>query len=156
MMPGHEAGQLPTTNHQPRPLGQEEKMRYEIDDNEVLDHQTGLIWQRAIAENLTFDQAFECAERVARETGLAWRLPTKDELAGLVDKSRHFPASRFPDMPSGWFWSSSEWGWGDTDSAWLVDFAVGDAADGRQCNCYAVRLVRDREPDPVQQAIWFQ
>lgn len=133
-------------------------MRFEIspDGSQVLDHQTGLIWRRDFAANLTYSQALEEAEIVTRETGQAWRLPTKDELAGLVDKSRHFPSSNFPEMPSGWFWSSSEWGWGDTDSAWLVDFAVGDAADGRQCNCYAVRLVRDREPDPVQQAIKFQ
>jgi hypothetical protein len=82
-------------------------MRYEILATEVLDHKTGLIWQRDIAENLTFDQAFEYAERISRETGLAWRVPTFGELRTLLDRSRHNPASAFPDMPSDWFWSST-------------------------------------------------
>ena len=117
--------------------------RYEMsaDGTEVLDHQTGLIWQRAIAENLTFDQASDYAERVAQETGLTWRVPTKDELASLVDDSRHKPASGFPDMPSERFWSSSPYV-GDSSSAWVVSFNDGNVNYyGRHCSL-AVRLVR--------------
>ena len=118
--------------------------RYEmsVDGTEVLDHQTGLIWQRAIAENLTYKQALEHAERVAQATGLAWRVPTKNELVGLVDHSRCDPASGFPDMPSERFWSSSPYV-GSISSAWSVYFNDGDV-DVSYDRGYsdAVRLVR--------------
>ena len=117
--------------------------RYEmsVDGTEVLDHQTGLIWQRAIAENLTFDQASDYAERMWHKTGLTWRVPTKDELATLVDDSRHDPASGFPDMPSEAFWSSSPCV-GYTNYAWVVGFDNGNVNYGNRGNYYAVRLVR--------------
>lgn len=118
--------------------------RYEMsaDGTEVLDHQTGLIWQRAIEENLTYHEALEHAGRVARATGLTWRVPTKDELAGLVDRSRHNPASGFPDMPSEVFWSSSP-SVGNAYDAWFVNFGSG-VVSGRFSRSFslAVRLVR--------------
>ncbi len=117
--------------------------RYEMsaDGTEVVDHQTGLIWQRDIAKDLTFDQARAHAERVAQETGLAWRLPTKDELASLVDDSRHDPACGFPDMPSKWFWSSSPYV-GNTNDAWNVNFNDGNVGCLNRNYYLAVRLVR--------------
>jgi hypothetical protein len=118
-------------------------MRHYILDGgtEVLDCQTGLIWRRDFAENLTFDQAFEYAERVARETGQAWRVPTIDELASLVDRGRCSPASAFPDMPGLWFWSSSPCV-GFTQIAWIVSFFGGYVDGDLRFNNFAVRLVR--------------
>ncbi|MBM4128397.1 MAG: DUF1566 domain-containing protein [Nitrospira sp.] len=47
------------------------------------------------------------ARTKAQRSGLAWRLPTRDELKTLLDGSRINPASAFPDMPSLRFCSSS-------------------------------------------------
>ncbi|MEY4195709.1 MAG: hypothetical protein RLZZ226_2077, partial [Pseudomonadota bacterium] len=136
--PPPEAGvalKKPVSESQPLIAG-----RYEMsaDGTEVLDHQTGLIWQRAIAKNLTHKQALEHAERVAQATGLAWRLPTQGELASLVDDSRHDPASGFPDMPSEAFWSSSP----NANGAWYVYFDDGDVLYNSRNVRFAVRLVR--------------
>jgi hypothetical protein len=116
-------------------------MRYEeLINLEVLDHQTGLIWMKQTAEQ-TFDEAQEYAERAAKATGLAWRLPTKDELIGLVDGSRQGPASGFPNMPSKPFWSSSPYV-GNTNYAWFVGFDDGYVGYGSRLSLGAVRLVR--------------
>jgi hypothetical protein len=119
-------------------------MRYEIDDNEVLDRQTGLIWQRAIAEIVTYEETHEYAERVVRETGRAWRVPTIDELASLVDRGRCRPASEFPGMTSTLFWSSSPYV-GYTDFGWYVSFGNGEIGISNPADRFgSVRLVRDK------------
>jgi hypothetical protein len=119
-------------------------MRYEIDDNEVLDHQTGLIWQRAIAEIVTYEETHEYAERVIRETSQAWRVPAIDELASLVDRGRCRPASGFPGMTSTLFWSSSPYVC-YTDFVWYVSFGNGDIGISNPADRYgSVRLVRDK------------
>ena len=117
--------------------------RYEVsaDGSEVVDHQTGLIWMKQVKTELTFDEAQDYAGQVARETGLAWRVPTVDELISLVDHSCSEPASRFPDMPSDWFWSSSPYV-GDSNYAWGVDFNYGFVSSGNRDGSDAVRLVR--------------
>jgi len=138
--------------------------RYEktADGTEVIDHQTGLIWRADIerrpgkkveegfifketkergADAFTFDEAQTRAQEVAQRTGLPWRVPTVDELASLVDRSRHGSASAFPDMPSKWFWSSSPFV-GDASSAWVVDFYFGDVVNYYRSSASAVRLVR--------------
>ena len=116
-------------------------MRFEINGTEILDRKTGLIWQRAIEKNLTHEEALEHAERISRETGLNWRVPTIDELSSLLDRTRSFPASGFPDMPSETFWSSTPYV-GGTYLAWVVNFDNGRVYDSyRNCGL-AVRLVK--------------
>ncbi len=119
-------------------------MRFEIspDSTEVLDTRTGLIWRRDFAENLTFDQAFEYAERVARETGLAWRVPTVEELSSLLDRTRSFPASAFPDMPSDWFWSSTSLE--RPEFTFHINFENGFDSNVQLNGRYAARLVRSK------------
>ena len=117
-------------------------MRYEVNETEVLDTQTGLIWQKYFTENLTHEEALNNAERVARKTGLPWRVPTIDELVGLIDWTRTSPASAFPDMPETWFWSSSPYV-GRTNYAWYVDFNVGFVYYSNRYDGLAVRLVRN-------------
>jgi hypothetical protein len=113
-------------------------MRYEIlSETEVLDHQTGLIWQRATAENLTFSEA----QAHANDTGQPWRVPTIAELVTLLDWTRASPASAFPDMTPLAFWSSSPYV-GNANSAWHVDFGYGGVDDGSRSSDLAVRLVR--------------
>ena len=118
--------------------------RYELsaDGSEVVDHQTGLIWMKQVETELTFDQAQDYAEQVARETGRAWRVPTIDELASLVDPGRrHYPASGFPDMPPEDFWSSSPY-MDIANLAWNVRFGAGNVSSTCRENSLAVRLVR--------------
>ncbi|MGI9212097.1 MAG: DUF1566 domain-containing protein [Methylococcaceae bacterium] len=139
--------------------------RYEKTANgqEVIDHQTGLIWRADIerraaeigekgfifketetkrqADAFTFDEAQARAKEVAQQTGLPWRVPTVDELASLVDRSRSEPASAFPDMPPIRFWSSSPYA-GGTSSAWDVYFDDGDVGYYSRNLTFAVRLVR--------------
>ncbi len=116
-------------------------MQYITQNSEIIDNQTGLIWQRDVQNNLTYEQALELAERVALETGLAWRVPTVEELSSLLDRTRSFPASAFPDMPSDWFWSSTP-DVGTADYAWSVDFKSGYVINDCLERQYAVRLVR--------------
>ncbi len=118
--------------------------RYELSayGSEVVDHQTGLIWMKQVETELTFDQAQDYAEQVAWETGLAWRVPTIDELASLVDPDRrHYPASGFPDMQFCRFWSSSPY-IGLANLAWSVRFGAGNVSSSYRTNSLAVRLVR--------------
>jgi len=144
--------------------------RYEktADGKEVIDHQTGLIWRADIerraaetvetlkegffstkketetkreADAFTFDEAEIRASEVAQQTGLSWRVPTLDELASLVDRSRSEPASDFPDMPPAWFWSSAPYV-GNADLAWDVYFRYGFVDGSYRYSSYAVRLVR--------------
>jgi hypothetical protein len=106
----------------------------------VCDKQTDLIWQKDYATNKTWQQAMDYADELntAKHGGYSdWRLPTIEELVTLINYQRYNPASDFPGMPNGWFWSSSSYA-GSTSYAWNVygsngsvsycDKTYGDAA----------------------------
>lgn len=79
-----------------------------------------------------------------------WRLPTKDELLGIVKLGVSSPAidtTYFPNTNRYWSWSSSpsanESGYADISYAWLVKFDRGDSASGlRDWDNRHIRLVR--------------
>jgi len=77
----------------------------------VRDTRTGLIWRRAIEPGMfTYKQAVDHAARIAQQTGWPWRLPNREELETLIEKTHTNPAIdrvAFPATPSTWFWSSS-------------------------------------------------
>jgi len=109
-----------------------------LNDLEVLDTQTGLIWRRDYRERVSWDEALEYAASL----GNGWRLPTKDELMTLVNKDRENPASDFPNMPSERFWASLS----DVDypsSAWSVYFGSGSASSIFKTGDYDARCVRE-------------
>jgi hypothetical protein len=131
--------------------------RYQLEDDsdpskakEVRDLKTDLVWRRAEeAQKFTFDDAQIHEAQVATETGKAWRVPTKDELAGLVEKAKFNRSQKlatidhaaFPDTPASWFWSSLS-DVGHFDGAWVVGFGYGGVSNvNRSSNSY-VRLVR--------------
>ena len=92
-------------------------------DGTVTDQNTGLIWQQCnygqtwdgsqcigSAAPLNWDEAFNYIQELNDKHYLAysdWRLPTRNELQGLVDYSRLNPATTFPNTASGRTWSSS-------------------------------------------------
>ncbi len=100
----------------------------------VIDHTTNLMWS---VESLGDPDAADdgttqehCIER-CRESRLLgfdnWELPTRTQLAGLIDDTRHEPAidtSLFPRVKSRWHWTSTPCAWSSA-SAWGVLFDGG-------------------------------
>ena len=109
------------------------------------DIRTGLIWRRAIEPGMfTYKQAVDHAARIAQQTGWPWRIPNKQELETLVEKTRMNPAIDtvvFPATPSTGFWSSSLHE-RDHNYAWEINFSVGYANCNICGTTLAVRLVR--------------
>jgi hypothetical protein len=75
-----------------------------------------------------------------------WRMPTRQELRGLVDLSIPSPgptidAGYFPDTAASWHWSSSSYA-NYSNNAWIVDFYYGNSDYNYRLNSNAVRLVR--------------
>ncbi|MEO5344437.1 MAG: DUF1566 domain-containing protein, partial [Gammaproteobacteria bacterium SHHR-1] len=72
-----------------------------------------------------------------------WRMPTIDELKGLVDKKRLPTINNkfFPNTLSSYVWSGSPDA-SNTGSAWGLSFSNGVADSGYQTVNLQVRLVR--------------
>ena len=149
-------------------------------DGTVTQLRTGLQWMRCSlgqiwdgetcsgeADWFTWDDAHAAANALNRQGGYAghrdWRLPTKDELSGIVycsqgregfdsdgvggscrglDYQRPTIDLRvFPNTPSSFFWSGSPSANG-SNLAWSVYFLVGNAFDNYRSHRHHVRLVR--------------
>lgn len=101
----------------------------------VIDHSTGLMWSvESLGSTECADDGItqEACEARCRELTLLsvndWRLPTRAELAALVDDTRHEPAidtSLFPRVKPRWHWTSTSCTWSSA-SAWCVGFNDGD------------------------------
>jgi len=105
----------------------------------VQDNHTGLIWEQTPGPDHVFwvNALTHCD---ARATGgrTGWRIPTKEELAGLVDTSRHDPALSsghpFSNVKSAIYWTSTPSA-KDPVLAWHVSFFSGEVAtDGKHLN----------------------
>jgi len=125
--------------------------RYEMNGGEVLDKETGLTWRRCSVGQSWKDgegcvgqvRAMSWAE-ARKEARQGWRLPTRDELSGLISMacSPSINPDAFPhlDPLHLWYWSATQT---DRDLAWLVQFGGGAVFNGYQTSANAVRLVRD-------------
>ncbi|HEY7886374.1 MAG TPA: DUF1566 domain-containing protein [Cellvibrionaceae bacterium] len=76
-----------------------------------------------------------------------WRLPTREELEGIVEQSCETPAINtevFPATPSNWYWSGTMSGRNDSASnlAWYVSFSLGRVHNQQKTLFGRVRLVR--------------
>ena len=122
------------------------------DGQEVTDTTTKLTWRRC-AEGLAWDGK-TCKGKLAKfsyataKTAAAgakgWRIPSRDELFGLVDMAKKKPRIdpvAFPATPSAPFWASKQ---GSTDNlnAWLVSFANGKVRANLGEAKFPLRLVR--------------
>jgi hypothetical protein len=130
---------------------------YEIstDGAEVTDYRTGLIWRRCAegmvysggtctgtASEFTYDGALQHAKSESRRTGIAWRLPEKDELEGIVNKKFKpmIDPTAFPAQPNSFFGGSAFW---SASTSWEVSFSSAGSSGYEKFNySYYVRLVR--------------
>jgi hypothetical protein len=118
--------------------------RFTVGATAVRDNTTCLMWQRKAA---TGRYTFAAARKHCAGIGGGWRLPTRTELASLVDTSVSAPMvdrKAFPDTPPELFWASAA---GSASPAppksWTIDFATGKAADDTvRSTRHRVRCVR--------------
>jgi hypothetical protein len=127
------------------------------DGQEVTDSTTHLTWRRC-AEGMRWDGK-ACSGKIAKYTyaaakqaadaaksgDKAWRIPTRDELVALVDRSAkkkpRYDATAFPKAANGPYWASRE-GSDDNLNAWLVNFGTGKVRANLGQAKFPLRLVR--------------
>ena len=134
--------------------------RFTISSNgqDVTDTTSKLVWRRC-AEGLRWDgktcagkvktfkypEAKEAAAAAAKGDAKAWRIPTRDELVALVDKTAkkkpRIDIKAFPDTPAKPFWAIRP-GSDDDLNAWLVNFANGKVSGNTGQRRFPLRLVR--------------
>ena len=94
-------------------------------DDTVTDNTTGLVWtKKTIAEDVTHEQAVAAVAAL----GEGWRLPTVQELFGLVDHTKCRPAidgEAFPDTRCDIYWTSTAWAANPDAAVWCVSFYLG-------------------------------
>jgi hypothetical protein len=124
--------------------------RYEIHDGEVYDTQTHLTWQRcSVGQRWSGERG--CVgvihqmswQEATQQANARWQLPSKDELASLIDSDCGSPAideRAFPDMElmKLWYWTGTREG----ALAWYVAFGGGTMRAGGPLELSSVRLVR--------------
>jgi hypothetical protein len=114
-------------------------------DGTIIDNKTKLIWQKKEQGKMRWESANEfCKQsKLAGETD--WRLPTKDELLSLTERSMFNPSIDrrfFPDAKPEDYWTSTLGTVSIGSAAWLVNFAYGDTHFFNKSNEYWVRCVR--------------
>ena len=119
----------------------------------VVDNATGLMWSvESLGDPSDDDSGLphaECEKRCAELRLLGfddWRLPTRAELAALIDDTRHDPAidtALFPRVKPRWHWTSTPAAWSSA-SAWYVGFYNGvvDDLHRRNLNGFALAVRR--------------
>lgn len=109
-------------------LDASERFELVLDDEAVLDKETGLVWEQAPDTTIRtwLSACSHCYMReVANRKG--WRLPTIEELASLVDNDNSpvLPTGHpFSNVQSSVYWSSTTYA-GNTSLAWSVIFGNG-------------------------------
>ena len=121
---------------------------------EVLDTQTGLIWQRcSLGQSWSGSTCagsagvytWQSALQAARDLGNGWRVPNFKELQSLVEEACYSPAineTLFPATATGsYYWTSSPVAYLGSN-AWIVFFGYGYANDSAKDDGGYVRVVR--------------
>ncbi len=73
----------------------------------ILDSKTDLYWQKTSVNGKTWKEALAYCESLEYAGKGDWRLPSRNELATLIDYSKSNPASSFPGIPSAVFATST-------------------------------------------------
>jgi len=120
-------------------------------DGTISDNNTGLMWQRSDdGQERKWNDAIDYCKGLPLAGKNDWRVPNKDELGSLVDKTKYAPASNteyFPDTKIGGFFSRAEY-WSSTVHAsdmayaWNVNFYFGELGYHDKMLTGYVRCVR--------------
>lgn len=127
--------------------------RYEVDGPVVVDHCTGLVWQRTPSSGTrTWSQALVFVRNLVLGGFEDWRAPNVNELLTIVDYGRTLPAiNPVFDVPGGddvsgpfarVFWTSTSDHGAPQASAWAVDFNAGEHSRIGKAELRSVRAVR--------------
>lgn len=137
------------------PAAAQERFTVSGNGQDVFDTSTRLTWRRC-AEGMTWSGRactgkplkFTYAGAKKRAAGVGtttWRVPNRDELAGLVDatakKKPRIDATAFPQTPALPFWAARP-GSSDNLNAWLVSFSSGKVKGNVGQAKFPLRLVR--------------
>jgi hypothetical protein len=132
------------------PAQAQSRFTVSADGQNVTDSSTKLVWKRCV-EGMNWDGK-TCAGKpaklkldAARAAGKdGWRLPNKDELAGLMDakgKKKVFDKAAFPGAPARLYWATRPEST-DNLNQWLVDMGNGKAFGNTSARGNYVRLVK--------------
>jgi len=112
----------------------------------IYDSRTKLLWVKDgnyFKKEMSWYNAIKACERLTIAGLSGWRLPTKTEMMGLVDKYYKPTINPVFDCVSSGYWSSTTYA-SDTRRAWRVNFGSGgvDSNYGKSSNSDYVRAVR--------------
>jgi len=117
-----------------------------MNDEAVLDKETGLVWERTWHGSATFRSALRLCGLETTGGRAGWRLPSVEELTSLID-----PAETTPALPEGhpfenvtlgnFYWSANE-DEADSSSAVTVNFDVFDLSTHSKGNTRPFVCVR--------------
>lgn len=117
----------------------------------VTDRTTGLTWAKAPLPGQTWGQALLACTSLDVEGANDWRLPTRSELASLLDFDRTAPLSMAPGLT----WNDGDaCAWTATPlvgagSAWTVHFLTGKVSTELPSLGCGVRCVRGAPVNPI-------
>lgn len=107
---------------------------------------TGMTWDGGACDGNPSKYTWSESRRLAEVTGADWRIPTIEELQGIVEECQNKPAINlnvFPDTPSNFFWSYDTGG-SFSDTAKGIYFLYGSEGTKPKSKKANVRLVRNR------------
>ena len=151
--PPHAWGDWPMPN--PTSSGLPHPASYSVSPSgeQTTDEVTGLVWQRhASISAMTWDDAKSYCACLGVDGLGGWRLPSRIELASLVDYAKTTPSidvNAFPDTSPENFWTSSEVGIG-TGLVYLVFFDNGHTTYATPDYEYRARCVRGEPTPPAE------
>ncbi len=113
-------------------------------DGSVIDRRSDIVWEPlGDTKRRNLKLPFEEAEEYCESRG--WRLPSVDELYGIVNFNYVKPAVNkkiFGPMHLKYYWSDDDFG---DDSAYVVGFSIGSVATSKKSNVSYFRCVKDLE-----------
>ena len=114
----------------------------------VTDTRTLLQWQDngdVKVKKIEWSEAITYCEALSLGGYDNWRLPNKNELYYIADRTIYYPAmdSTFKNV-SKTYWSSTTFA-GDTNDAWVIIFTSGDDDWDNKSSSNYVRCVREQE-----------